>query len=60
MEHETFDVSTKFQSFGLFVELFVGGDGASHKRIKSMSHSQIQNFCVRGRGGPRPTARKLP
>ena len=30
MEHEIFDVLTKFQSFGLFV----GGGGTSHKRIK--------------------------
>ena len=31
MEHETYDVLTKFQSFGLFLR----GGGTSHKRIKS-------------------------
>ena len=57
MEHETFDVLTKFQSF----ELFVGQGGASHKRLKPMSHARIQNFCVGRRGGgPGPTARKQP
>ena len=44
MEHERFDVLTKFQSF----ELFVGQGGASHKRIKPMSHARIKNFCVGG------------
>ena len=46
MEHETFDVLTKFLSFGLFV----GQGGASHKRIKPVSHARIQNFCVGGGG----------
>ena len=31
MEHETFDILTKFHSF----QLFVGQGGASHKRIKA-------------------------
>ena len=47
MEHETFDVLTKFLSFGLFV----GQGEASHKRIKPVSHSRIQNFCVGVGGG---------
>ena len=46
MEHETFDVLTKFQSFGLFV----GGVGPVTKGLKAMSHAQIQNCCV-GVGG---------
>ena len=44
MEHEIFDVLTRFQSFGLFV----GQGGASHKRIKANLNAWIQNFCVGG------------
>ena len=59
MEHETFDVLTKFQSFGLFV----GQGGASHRRIKAnVTCSDPEFLCWGGggRGGPRPTARKQP
>ena len=45
MEHETFDVLTKLQSF----RLFVGQDGASHKRIKAnVTYARI---FVLGGGG---------
>ena len=58
MEHETFDVLTKLQSF----RLFVGQAGASHKRIKAnVTYARI--FVLGGgggRGGPGLTARKLP
>ena len=55
MEHETFDVLTKFQSFGLFV----GGGGASHKRIKAnVTCPDPELYVWRGRGGPGQTARK--
>ena len=58
MEHETFDVLTKFQSIGLFV----GGGGTSHKRIKSnVTCSDPEILCWGGgRGDPGPTARKQP
>ena len=59
MEHETFDVLTKFLSFGLFV----GQCGASHKRIKaSVTCSDPEFLCWGGgeRDGPGPTARKQP
>ena len=62
MEHETFDVLKKFQSFGLFV----GQGGASHRRIKAnVTCSDPEFLCLGGgggvgRGGPRPTARKQP
>ena len=47
MEHETFDVLTKFQSFGLLV----GGDGTSHKRIKgNVTYSDPEFLCL-GEGG---------
>ena len=46
MEHETFDVSTKFQSFGLFV----GQGGASHKRIKANVTCSDQDFLCWGGG----------
>ena len=54
MEHETLDVLTKFQSFGLFV----GGGGASHKMIKANVTCSDPGFCVEGGGGA--TARKQP
>ena len=48
MEHETFDVLTKFQSF----ELFVGQGGASHKRIKAnVTCSDPEFLCWGGGGG---------
>ena len=62
MEHKTFDVLTKFQSFGLFV----GGRGASHKRIKAnVTCSDPEFLCWGGggvgrRGGPGQTAREQP
>ena len=57
MEHQTFDVLTKFPSFGLFV----GQGGASHKRIKANVTCLDPEFlCWGGRGGPEPTARKQP
>ena len=58
MEHKTFGVLTKFQSFGLFV----GGGGTSHKRIKSnVTCSDPEFLCWGGgRGGPGLTARKQP
>ena len=57
MEHETFDVLTKFQS----IELFVGQGGASHKRIKANATCSDPEFlCWGGVGGPGPTARKQP
>ena len=47
MEHETFDVLTKFQS----IELFVGQGGASHKRIKAnVTCSDPEFLCVWGGG----------
>ena len=56
MEHETFDVLTKFQSF----ELFVGQGGASHKRIKANVTCSDPEFLYWGGGGPGLTARKQP
>ena len=60
MEHETFDVLTKFLSFGLFV----GQGGASHKRIKAnvtcLDPDFFFFFFGGGGGGPQPTARKQP
>ena len=57
MEHETFDLLTKFQSF----ELFVGQGGASHKRIKAnVTCSDPEFFVLGGGGGPGLTARKQP
>ena len=57
MEHERFDVLTKFQSF----ELFVGQGGASHKRIKAnVTCSDPEFLCWGLGGGPGPTARKQP
>ena len=59
MEHEIFDVLTKFQSFGLFV----GQGGASNKRIKAnVTCSDPEFLCWRGGGGGglAPTARKQP
>ena len=58
MEHETFDVLTKFLLFGLFV----GHGGASHKRIKaSVTCSDAEFLCSLGGGdGPGPTVRKQP
>ena len=64
MEHETFDVLMKFQSFGLFV----GQGGASLKRIKAnVTCSDPEFLCWGGgggggggRGGLGPTARKQP
>ena len=57
MEHEIFDVLTKFQSFGLFV----GQGGVSHKRIKAnVTCSDPEFLCGGGRGGPGLTARKQP
>ena len=59
MEHETFDVLTKFHSF----ELFVGQGGASHKRIKAnVTCSDPEFLCWGGGalGGPGQTARKQP
>ena len=58
MEHETFDVLTKLQSFGLFV----GQGGASHKRIKANVTCSDPEFLffLGGRAGPRQTARKQP
>ena len=48
MEHETFDVLTKFLSFGYFV----GQGGASHKRIKaSVTCSDPEFLCWGGGGG---------
>ena len=45
MEHETFDVLTKFLSFGLLV----GQGGASHKRIKaSVTCSDPEFLCWGG------------
>ena len=45
MEHETFDVLTKFQSFGLFI----GGGGTSHKRIKgNVTCSNPDVLCLVG------------
>ena len=34
--------------------------GPVTKGLKQMSHAQIKNFCVGGKGGPGPTARKQP
>ena len=45
MEHETFDVLTKFQSFG-----FVGGGGTSHKRIKGNVTCSDPKFLCWGGG----------
>ena len=58
MEHETFDVLTKFLSFGLFE----GQGGASHKKIKASVTCLDPEFFVLGggRGDLRPTARKQP
>ena len=56
MEHETFDVLTKFQSFELFVEQ---GE-ASHKRIKAIVTCSNPEFLCWGWGGPGPTARRQP
>ena len=60
MEHETFDVLMKFQSF----ELVVGQGEASHKMIKAnVTCSDPEFLCwgwVGGWGGPGPTARKQP
>ena len=47
MEHETFDVLTKFQSF----ELFVGQGEASHKRIKAIVTCSDSEFLCWGVGG---------
>ena len=48
MEHETFDVLTKFQSFGLFV----GQGGASHRRIKAtVTCSDPEFMCLGGGEG---------
>ena len=47
MEHETLDVLTKFQSFGLFV----GQGGASHKRIKANVTCLDPEFLCLGGGG---------
>ena len=48
MEHETFDILTKFQSFGLFV----GQGGASHRRIKAnVTCSDPEFLCLGERGG---------
>ena len=46
MEHETFDVLTKFQSF----ELFVGQGEASHKRIKANVPCSNPEFLCWGGG----------
>ena len=46
MEHETFDVLTKFQSFGLLV----GGGGTSHKRIKGNVTCSDPEFLCWGGG----------
>ena len=51
MKHETFDVLTKFQSFGLF-----GGGGIK----ANVPCSDPEFLCWGGRGGPGPTARKQP
>ena len=47
MEHETFNVLTKFHSF----ELFVGQSGASHKRIKANVTCLNPEFLCWGGGG---------
>ena len=47
MEHETFDVLTKFHSF----ELFVGQGGACHKRIKANVTCSDPEFLCWGGGG---------
>ena len=47
MEHNTFDVLTKFHSF----ELFVGQGGASHKRIKANVTCSDPEFLCWGGGG---------
>ena len=47
MEHETFDVLMKFQSFGLFV----GQGGASLKRIKANVTCSDSEFLCWGRWG---------
>ena len=48
MEHETFDVLTKFLSFGLFIGL----GGASQKRIKaSVTCSHPEFLCLGGGEG---------
>ena len=49
MEHETFDVLTKFLSFGLFVR----HGGVSHKRIKASvtTCSDPEFLCWGGGGG---------
>ena len=47
MEHETFDVLTKFQSFGLFI----GGGGTSHKGIKGNVTCLDPDFLCWGGGG---------
>ena len=47
MEQETFDVLTKFQSFGLLV----GGGGTSHKRIKCNVTCSEPEFLCWGGGG---------
>ena len=47
MEHETFDVLSKFLSFGLFV----GHGGASHKRIKASVTCLDPEFLCWGGGG---------
>ena len=47
MEHQTFDVLTKFLSFGLFV----GQVGASHKRIKASVTCSGPEFLCWGGGG---------
>ena len=50
MEHETFDVLTKFQSFGFFV----GQGGTSHKRINAnVTCSDPEFLCWWGAGGGR-------
>ena len=50
MEHETFDLLTKFQSF----ELFVRQGGAN------VTCSDPEFWCWGGGGGPGLTARKQP
>ena len=48
MKHETYDVLTKFQSFGLLL----GGGGTSNKRIKiNVKCSDPEFLCWGGGGG---------
>ena len=47
MELETFDLLTKFQSFGLFI----GGGGTSQKRFKGNVTCSDPDFLCWGGGG---------